>query len=264
MVTFRNGEQVEVVFRPMPRHQAIARTPRLTDDYETLLGMARKGNIDAAALLANSLRTCRDAYRDEANLQRAAQRLRSERMFQPADPERPALKLGASNDVEQAIDSLLVQPFEYCRDITDEQLAQAAPLLGQAADGGHYFARQLRAMDLSGPDAIHAWQTLWNDGHATVLPTLVVLHQHGTLMPNERLGADEYTPDYLQAAAYTLIQLGLHEAAAAYGDHSLQINSLTQLLTQLETQLTLAQSQEAVETAARLLRENKKCCIVPW
>src|SRR5690606_32008448 len=234
----------EVVFRPLPRHQAIARATRLADDYDLLLGMAGNGNIDAAALLANSLRNCRDAYRDEYQLHQAVHRLRSERMFQPADPNRPALRLGASNDVEQAIDTLLIRPFEYCRGMTDEQLSQANSLLTQAAKGGHYHARQLRAMDLDGPAAIQAWQALWDDGYATVLPTLVVLYRRGTLMPDEQLGPDEHTPDPVRAAAYTMIELGLHEAASAHGDHSLPINSLTELLTYLEAQLSPTQSQQ--------------------
>lgn len=258
------GRRIGIAFKPTPT-TALHLPPNsgsFADDYANLSNWATLGNADAATELHLLLERCQLAFRTEAELQSAVTLLKRNRLLTYPQRRKPPVQLPAQADVDASAQQLLIAPFKACQGSTPAQLAESGTWLMVAVSQNNLRAQQIQAMKLGDtPQAIHAWQRLWNAGHATSLQPLQILHSRGAADPLAR------RPDYLRAYAYTLIELKLHEAAAAADPvnvHAMQIRSLRELLGHHERFLSATQIQQAVELGAALLQENPNCCFVAW
>ncbi|MBL8270974.1 hypothetical protein [Steroidobacter sp.] len=260
LVEMPDGEQIEVMLKPMPRGTplGIELSDRLKDDYGPLRAMAEAGNAGAAMMLYDELERCREAFTTEASLNEALTRLKRDRVLIYRSANKKPQPIGQSSDPEQVAQSFLIKPAKRCAGTTDAQIAESPQWLERAAEGGDMRARLAWGQAKFGtPEAVTDFTQLWNEGNLYALQSLQMA----------LLRLPDPATDYAYIYAYNLIELKLYEAAAATDrsrSYNFQLQVLGERSNYLQGFLNPQETTRANEIAAFLLRNNPNCCEGPW
>jgi hypothetical protein len=147
--------------------------------------------------------------------------------------------------------------IDRCEGLTEEQLQDPIRWARVAADAKDYFGRQLLGAALrKTPEGFQVFNDFWLDGNISGLPGISITYV---------TGAATGEPDFLRAYAHSLIYFKIVEAAHKAGvsrrSGSRAYSALKDRLRYLSGNLNPAQQKEAETLAARMLADNKNCCV---
>lgn len=229
----------------------------LSDSYHGLLDLARAGDTDAAYKLGTSLRSCKGAFKSNANLQLAIDSLISNYSYKTPEGERIEYSvdgpgLGVATEVER-----LRTQFKSCRDITPQQVSEANEWIGVAAESGNLAAALEIANGLApGLEKLEAFERVWSLGEPNGLGWLSVALRDG--WPGVK-------PDAVRSYAMALahFELGRLVMKDRYGSVSpgFREQEMLVILDRQRSQLSHDQEFRAVELAKELIIQNQNCCV---
>ncbi len=261
-VEFPNQASVPIVLRKLHREMPnVERKDTISEMYGPLVEAANNGNIASARFLGKALRSCISAFPTQAKLDAAISILRNDGVRTYGD-ERESVQLNHGVDIS-GMEQVMRRQFELCMGITKEQADSAIDWSRSAAERGDYSAlRDVVKFLGETNESFNLWHQAWNQGHVTAAQELVYYYRYGVGLDNDA-GPDHYLAYLYQLIVIKIQSLEHGSTATVPGSPGRLISDeYESALTAMVGLLGPGEQQKAEAEAARILADNKNCCLV--
>lgn len=255
-VQFGDGEVVTLRMTSEPSEWLIGNQP-LATHYEDLAKLAKGGNAVVAENLSDAIKRCETAYDTRANLDSALTLLRDRRLLQVRGE--PAAAIRGDVDIEKVAQTVLIEPFEFCSGLTNEQRTSAHEWQALAVSLGNADAAAAALETESDATKRQAlFDILWAHGDPEALRAKSQFYEERSK------GNDARRDDSVRAYAYMFAMNEFAKySASVLAPGRLRTtyhNSIASALERLDAALTPEQRRAGVKAAAELMRSNPACC----
>lgn len=258
---FPSGETLTKTLRRFtPSEPPVEYDPVFVNIHDQLVDAAVSGDAASARDLYHGLKSCRNAWRTESELETAVTLLKETgQVTYPAGSSYRDRRLRHSGHAADVAEMMRTQ-YESCVGLTEEQLNAAEDWLYLAADSGDFLAIRELAHHFGDDSEASAelYQQLWERGHVSATEALGIAYSNGTAP-----GLDGQ-PDHIRSYAYTYAGFAVYKAIMERsnrpGAHN-RIVSMDDVLAMRGGYLSPQQQAQAEQLAYDMLRENENCCL---